>query len=249
MRYDGSTTPLAIAHRGGAALAPENTLDAFSISYALGMRYLETDVRLTADGVPVLFHDARLRRVTGQPGRIERRRLAGLPPGIPTLEAVLRGYPGCCFTIDIKVAAAVGPVVDVVRRSGSASRVCVAGAWDGTLRQLADSIGPDLSMAMGWRELCRLVSARPNGAGSAGFAHVPLRAGRLPIFRGALLQRAHDLGVRVVVWTVNDPTTMARLLDAGVDGIITDRPDLLREVMISRGLWPGPSNRPLQAVN
>ena len=158
---------------------------------------------------------------------------------------MLTGYPSSCFTVDIKVAAAVGPVVDVVRRVGCAGRVCVAGAWDSVLGQLGDLIGPELSIAMGWRELFALVTAgrgRPQARRPvrARFAHVPIRVGRVPIFRDALVERAHAVGVRVVVWTVNDPPTMARLLDAGVDGIITDRPDLLREVLISRGQWrPG----------
>jgi glycerophosphoryl diester phosphodiesterase len=242
---DAAANPLAIAHRGGAGLAAENTLDAFALSYALGVRYLETDVRLTADGVPVLFHDAQLRRLTGVAGRIERSRLSDLPPWVPTLEGVLAGYRNSCFTVDIKVAGAVGPVVDVVRRTGCAARVCVAGAWDSTLDQLGDLIGPDLSIAMGWRALFGLVTAaggrsRARRPVRARFAHVPVRMGRLPIFRDALVERAHDIGVRVVVWTVNDPSTMSRLLDAGVDGIITDRPDLLREVLISRGQWTAP---------
>jgi glycerophosphoryl diester phosphodiesterase len=246
---DAAANPLAIAHRGGAGLAAENTVDAFALSYALGVRYLETDVRLTADGVPVLFHDARMRRRAGRPGRIERCRVRDLPPWVPTLEGVLASYRHSCFTIDIKVAAAVGPVVDVVRRVGCAERVCVAGAWDGTLDQLGDLIGPELSIAMGWRALFGLVTAaggrsRTRRPARARFAHVPIRTGRLPIFRDALVERAHDAGVRVVVWTVNDASTMSRLLDAGVDGIITDRPDLLREVLISRGQWTAPAYEP-----
>lgn len=249
MRYADAAGPLAIAHRGGAGLARENTVDAFAISYALGLRCLETDVRLTADGVPVLFHDAGLTRLTGAPGRLERRRLAELPTWVPTLEGVLQGYPGSCFTVDVKVAAAVEPVVEVIQRVGAAARVCVAGAWDGTLERLAESVGPDLSVALGWRALLGLVTAAPGRlgpgrsvrAGRAAFAHVPIRLGRLPIFRDALVARAHDIGVRVIVWTVDDATTMARLLDAGVDGIITDRPDVLREVLISRDQWHGAS--------
>jgi glycerophosphoryl diester phosphodiesterase len=249
VRYDSldaAAAPLAIAHRGGAGLAAENTIDAFAISYALGVRYLETDVRLTADGVPVLFHDARMRHRAGEPGRIERCRLSDLPPWVPTLEGVLVGYRNSCFTVDIKVAAAVGPVVEVVQRVGCAARVCVAGAWDGTLDQLGDRIGPDLSIAMGWRALFGLVTTAGSRSRSrrpvrARFAHVPIRMGRLPIFRDALVERAHAIGVRVVVWTVNDPSTMSRLLDAGVDGIITDRPDLLREVLIGRGQWAAPT--------
>jgi glycerophosphoryl diester phosphodiesterase len=250
MRYDAAASPLAIAHRGGAGLAVENTLNAFTRSSALGIRYLETDVRVTADGIPILFHDAGTQRLLGLPGRIEQRRRDQLPAWIPTLESALRAHPDRCFTIDVKVAAAIGPVADVVLRVGAAQRVCFAGAWDRTLDRLAESLGPQLSIALGWRALFGLLAAPPSrlrssDCGRARFAHVPVRIGRLPIFRDALVDRAHEIGVRVIVWTVNDPATMLRLLDAQVDGIITDRPDILRDLLIGRDQWaaPGPALR------
>ena len=76
------------------------------------------------------------------------------------------------------------------------------------------------------------------GLASAPFAHVPVRLGRVPVFADRVVHMAHDLGVRVVVWTVDDPALMHRLYDAGVDAVITDRPDLLREVLLARGQWP-----------
>jgi glycerophosphoryl diester phosphodiesterase len=245
VRYGAGSAPLAIAHRGGAGLAAENTLEAFGRSYALGVRYLETDIRLTADGVPVVFHDADLARVTGRPGAIRRTRREDLPPQIPTLEAALLAYPDACFTIDIKDDTAIAPLAEVLRRTDAAGRVCVAGAWDGVLAQLATEVGPELTTAMGWRALCHFVASGrsrmlPARRGLPQFAHIPLRLGRWPIFADGLLPRAHDIGVRVFVWTVEDPSTMNRLLDAGVDGIITDRPDLLREVLLARGQWTTP---------
>jgi glycerophosphoryl diester phosphodiesterase len=77
-------------------------------------------------------------------------------------------------------------------------------------------------------------------AGGGAFAHVPLRLGRLPVHSERVIARAHELGIRVVVWTVDDPATMRTLLDAGVDGIITDRPDVLRDVLVARGQWVRP---------
>jgi glycerophosphoryl diester phosphodiesterase len=245
VRYAATTLPIAVAHRGGGSLALENTFDAFSMSHALGLRYLETDIRLTADGVPVLFHDVGTYRLNGVRQRIERSRLIDLPPWVPTLEAALLRFPDTCFTADIKHDAAALPVAEVLLRTGAAARVCVAGAWDGTLAQVADRVGVDLCTAMGWRALCRLVMCSRSRLpfirhGRATFAHVPIRVGRLPIFADTLLARAHDIGVRVLVWTVNDVPTMTRLLDLGVDGLITDRPDLLREILIARGQWRTP---------
>lgn len=249
--YGTRPGPLAIAHRGGAGLAPENTLDAFRTSYALGLRYLETDVRLTADGELVAFHDARLERVTAARGRVRSRtlaELAGLPvlggePVLP-LGVLLAAFPEACFTLDVKDPAVVAPLARLLTDTEAAARVCAAAARGSWLRLLRSTTGPGLCTALSWRELVHLTS-RPRGRyGDAGFAHVPLRLGRVPVFRDDLVARAHDAGVRIVVWTVNDPDTMHRLLDHGVDGLITDRPDLLREVLLARGQWHSPAAAP-----
>ena len=250
-RQDG---PLAIAHRGGAGLAPENTLAAFERSYALGVRYLETDVRITADGELVAFHDASLRRVTGRHRDVDRIKLAALRglrvydrEPIPTLAEVLAAFPDACLTIDVKERSAIGPLADLLIATGSSARVCVAGSWDSWLAALGARVGPELTIALGWRSLVATLSRLHLGRGQSPtqpggrFAHVPLRLGRIAIYADHLVERANDIGIRIIVWTVNDPATMHRLLDAGVDGIITDRPDLLREVMIARGQWQQPS--------
>lgn len=246
-RHDG---PLAIAHRGGAGLAPENTLAAFERSYALGIRYLETDVRVTADGELVAFHDASLRRVTGRHRDVNRTKLRtlrelrvhGREP-IPTLAEVIDAFPDACFTVDVKERSAIAPLADVLQSTNAGARVCVAGSWDSWLAALGERVGPQLTIALGWRSLAGTLSrlhldrVRSPAREAGTFAHVPLRIGRVAIYADHLVERAHAIGIRIVVWTVNDADTMRALLDAGVDGIITDRPDLLREVMISRGEW------------
>jgi glycerophosphoryl diester phosphodiesterase len=285
--YGAGTAPLAIAHRGGAGLAAENTLEAFGRSYALGVRYLETDVRMTVDGACVAFHDAALRRVTGRRGMVRgatRRELAGF--GVSTLDEVLVAYPDACFTIDVKEGSAVAPLARTLRATNAAHRVCVAGAWDGWLAGVRREVGPALTTALGWRALSTLMAGIPggtfggeasvsrrdmitcgfrtsDGARSAGdqgsraaappgggatrttagrFAHVPSRV--VQVFGARLVARAHALSVRIIVWTVNDPAQMHRLLDLGTDGIITDRPDLLREVLVARDQWVAPSPTP-----
>jgi glycerophosphoryl diester phosphodiesterase len=247
--YRDRPGPLAIAHRGGAGLAAENTLEAFRRSYNLGVRYLETDVRLTLDGQLVAFHDAYLNRVTTATGRLRGRTLAELTslpvlggdPVLP-LESLLTAFPDACFTLDIKHPTVVAPLARLLTTSGTAARVCVAAARGSWLRATSALVGPELCTALSWRDLAHL-AARPRGRyGAAGFAHVPLRLGRVPVFRDDLVARAHDAGVRVIVWTVNDPATMHRLLDNGVDGIISDRPDLLRDVLIARGQWHTPDS-------
>jgi glycerophosphoryl diester phosphodiesterase len=254
--YAGDGGPYAVAHRGGAGLAPENTLAAFERSYALGVRYLETDVRVTADGVPVAFHDAHLRRTTGARGRIadlthaqlRALRVGGEP--VPTLAEVLERFPDARFTIDLKVPRSLGPLAGVLRATGAADRVCLAGAADGLLAEARDVLGPAVTTALGWQSLthlavCARTGRRPRGIPAAQFAHVPLKLGRVPVFVDRLVAMVHGLGLRVLVWTVDDPALMHRLLDAGVDGAITDRPDVLREVLVARDEWRAP--RPLPA--
>lgn len=252
MGYADTAGPIALVHRGGGALETENTLAAFARSTALGFRYLETDVRSTADGAVVCFHDAGLERITDGRGPVEARtlselrrlRLDGAGDGrrICTLEEALDAFPEAYFSADLKDVSAIGPLVDLLRRPGVAERVCVAGAWDGWLRIVRDAV-PGVATSLGWRSLTSLIACSrlgvrpPRWVASAPFAHVPLRLGNVPVFVERVVEMAHDLDVRIVTWTVDEPGEIARLLDAGVDAVITDRPDVLREVFLQRGLW------------
>lgn len=250
--YREAANSAAVAHRGGAGLATENSLSAFSHSYALGVRYLETDVRVTADGVCVAFHDASLRRMTGLPARVDhltwdrlsRLRLRGGEP-IPRLEDLLATFPDARFTVDLKDPRGIGALAAALHRNRAHRRVCIAGSAD---RWIADAraVMGGITTAMGWDSLTRLAAAarlgvRPVGVVPAPYAHVPLRLGRVPVFVDRLVSMAHDLGAQVLVWTVDDPARMHRLLDCGVDGIISDRPDVLREVLAARGGWTAPA--------
>jgi glycerophosphoryl diester phosphodiesterase len=248
--YAGAGGPYAVAHRGGAGLAPENTIAAFERSHALGLRYLETDVRLTGDGVCVAFHDAHLRRTTGARGRLDELsweqvgslRVGGEP--VPRLEELFDTFPDARFTIDVKESRALGPLVSAIHACRAADRVCLAGSADRILAEARETFG--IATALGWESLARLALAgrtgsRPRWITPAQFAHVPLRLGRVPVFADRLVAMAADLGVRVLVWTVDDPVLMHRLLDAGVDGVITDRPDVLREVLVARDAWRAPA--------
>ncbi len=255
MSYGSGSLPLAVAHRGGAGLGPENTLAAFGLSTALGIRYLETDVRVTRDGQMLCFHDASLDRVTAASGpvglcslaELHGLRVDGREP-LCTLEQALAAFPDARFMVDLKDRGALGPLVALLQNPSYAARVCVAGAWDGWLARLRAEVA-GAHTALGWRSLTALIALSRAGARApgwvrtAGFAHVPIRLGSVPILCHRLVDRAHDLGIRVVVWTVDEAGEMHRLLDAGVDGVITDRPDVLREVLIARGQW-----QPLRSV-
>jgi glycerophosphoryl diester phosphodiesterase len=255
MSYGEESGPLAIAHRGGAALAAENSLAAFGLASGLGLRYLETDVRVTSDGHLVCFHDETLERVTDATGPVRSKslqelralRINGIEP-IPTFDEALDAFPSQCFTVDPKDPAGLAPLVRSLQRKGVAQRVCIAGAWDGLLAQVHREV-PEVRTALGWRSLtalllCARTGVRPPRAlATAPFAHVPVKLGCVPIFVERLVAMSHGIGIRVVTWTVDDPVVMGRLLDSGVDAIITDRPDALREVLVSRDQWAPMASR------
>ena len=244
-----SPLPLAFAHRGGAADGDENTVEAFGRAVALGFRYVETDVHATADGVPVVFHDAALDRLTGTAGRVADLRWADLATlriggasAVPRLDDVLAAWPEVQFNIDVKADAAAGPTVDVVHAAEAADRVLLASFSDARLARLRLLAGPRVATSLGRGEVARLRISSWTGTPlrlppTAVAAQVPVRHGRVPIVDRRFLSRAHRLGLRVHVWTIDDPAEMTRLLELGVDGLMTDRPAVLREVYAARGAW------------
>ncbi len=240
--------PIAFAHRGGAEELPENTLRAFRHAVELGYTHVETDVHATADGVAVAFHDDALDRVTDSRGvvgelawsEVRRARVAGTDP-ILRLDELLEELPDTRINIDPKSDAAVGPLVDVLRRAGAVDRVCVCSFSDRRTQRVRDRIGDSLCVGAGPRGIARLLaaSARLPTPGSLDYhaAQVPVRSKGLTIVRPATVAAAHRHGIAVHVWTIDEPAEMHRLLDMGVDGVMTDRPAVLRQVMIDRGHW------------
>ncbi|MGH9075972.1 MAG: glycerophosphodiester phosphodiesterase [Acidimicrobiales bacterium] len=249
-----SAGPVAFAHRGGAKEAPENTMAAFAHAVSLGYRYVETDVHATADGVVVTCHDASLLRTTGRPGLIRdlpwrEVAAAGAPGGeaVPSLEEALASWPGLRWNIDAKHQSVIGPLCDLVARSGALPRVCITSFSDRSLATLRRRLGPDLCSAAGPRGVAglRLASLLPDHRPlertwrPAVVAQVPVRYRGIPLVDRRLLGAAHASALAVHVWTVDDEAEMDRLIDLGADGIMTDRPSALKDVMQRRGLWSG----------
>jgi glycerophosphoryl diester phosphodiesterase len=239
--------PIPFAHRGGASEAPENSLPAFEHAIGLGYRYLETDVHVTADGVLVAFHDDVLDRVTDRTGRIDEQpwsevsqaRIEGREP-IPLLEDILTTWPEVRVNIDPKADSSVEPLIEVLRRTGAVDRVCVASFSDERTDRVRDALGPELCTGMGPEELLLLIRAFQGEdvefrSQAAQIPPVDLQ-GR-PLASPELVEVAHAHGIAVHVWTIDEPDEMRHLLDVGVDGIMTDRPALLREVFEERGIW------------
>lgn len=235
--------PLPFAHRGGASDVPENTMPAFEYAVELGFRYLETDVQVTADGVLVAFHDDDLQRTCARPGRISElswaevreARVDGVA-AIPLLEDLLGAWSDVRINIDCKSDAAVPALVETLRRTTALDRVCVGAFSDRRIRRIRAQLGPDLCSALGPAGVAALRFGGPTPAG-AHTAQVPVRQGPLTIVDEKFVDRAHRRGIEVHVWTIDDPVEMERLLDIGVDGLMTDRPAVLRDVLSARGHW------------
>ncbi|GIJ45605.1 glycerophosphoryl diester phosphodiesterase [Virgisporangium aliadipatigenens] len=247
--YLDAPRPIAFAHRGGAAVGDENTPAAFARAISAGYRYVETDVHATSDGVVVVFHDKTLHRMLGRPGRVRDVSWADLrsvrdggATVVPRLDEVLEEWPNVRFNIDVKADPAVGPTVDLVRRAGVEKRVLLASFSDRRLARIRKEFGPELATSMGKREVARLwLAARlrrpPRIPAGVVAAQVPWRQGRITVVDEAFVSMAHRLGLQVHVWTIDDPRAMHHLLDLGVDGIMTDRIEILREVYTARGAW------------
>jgi len=246
--------PQVFAHRGGAALRPENTLLAFDHGLSLGADGLELDVHLSRDGVVVVHHDVTLERTTNGRGPIaaltadELARLdagwhfegfRGAAGGVPALREVLRRYPAALFIIELKVNDPVlaHRTIDEVRAAAALDRVAV-GSFGTRVLRAARRYEPRILTGAS-REETRLALYRswvrwpvrhpPNDA-----FQVPEVSGATRVVSPRFVRYAHAAGVAVQVWTVNDTADMERLLDWGVDGLISDRPDRAVEVVRRR---------------
>lgn len=240
---------VAMAHRGGsfltANLGIENTVQAFRNAVDLGFYYLETDVHTTRDGVLVAFHDDTLDRVTDVEGalreltyaEVQTLRVGGREP-IPTLDELFETFPQVKFNIDIKSVTAVGPLAEAIDRHGAHRRVCVASFARTRIRRFR-SLSPQVPTAVSTTGVAALTMGAISGGGEV--YQVPLQHPIGPVTVDLVtprnIERVHAAGRKIHVWTVDDPTTMHRLLDWGVDGIVTDRPDSLKEVLRARGMW------------
>ncbi|WP_449481056.1 glycerophosphodiester phosphodiesterase [Streptomyces avidinii] len=246
--YLDHPAPIPFAHRGGAAEGLENTAAAFRRAADAGYRYFETDVHASADGKLVAFHDSTLDRVTDGHGRIReqpwsrirRARVGGTEP-LALFEDLLEEFPEARWNVDIKDESALHPLVSLIARAGVWDRVCVGSFSEGRVARAHRIAGPRLATSYGVRGVVglRLRSYAIPAALRAGAvaAQVPETQGGLRVVDRRFVRTAHARGLQVHVWTVNEPERMEALLDLGVDGIMTDRIDILRTVLDRRGAW------------
>jgi glycerophosphoryl diester phosphodiesterase len=230
-------------------------LRAFAGAVGLGYRYVETDVHATADGVLLAFHDDRLDRVTDRTGVlaelpwsvVREARVSGEP--VALLEDLLGTWPELRVNIDIKHENALAPLVAALRRTGAGDRVCVASFSQRRLARFRRQTRGQVCTSLGTVELAglraasyalpgALVERLPLGGAAA---QVPVDADvgsrQVRVVDRRFVDAAHRRGVQVHVWTVNEVDEMRRLLDLGVDGLVTDRPASLKSLLIERGEW------------
>lgn len=256
--------PIAMAHRGSTLLWPENTMTAFQGAVDLGFKYLETDVHATADGVLVCFHDAVLERTTDGSGPLVKRTLAelgdfdagcrfdpvhhfpmrGRGVRIPSFEELVLTFPDAVITVDLKAVGIEQLMADTISRLKLSDRVIVGSFLEKRVRKFREIAGDGVATSAGPRETARIVFGAKVGRTprvSADVLQVPEFHRRIHVVNDRVIDIVQSQGKQVHVWTVNDLDEMARFLDMGVDGVVTDRPDLLKELIMERtGAWnPG----------
>jgi glycerophosphoryl diester phosphodiesterase len=245
---------LAFAHRGGAYHPDieglENTMAAFQHAVDLGFEYLETDVHVTRDGVLLAFHDQVLDRVSDRSGAIVdlthaevAEALVGGQERVPTMVELVDAFPRSRFNIDLKSDGAVAPLADLIAERDLWDRVLVGSFVPRRLNEfrartrgrVPTSAHPLEVLAFRVLPSGRLADRLTRGRVAA--LQVPHRRGRWTLVTPGLVRRAHAAGKHVHVWTIDDPAEMRELLDRGVDGLMTDRTDILRDVLTDLGLW------------
>lgn len=249
--WESIDSPIILAHRGGADEHPENSIEAFTAMVEKGFTYIETDVHATADGKLVIIHDPLLDRTTNGSGLIamttwdEVSKLhdeSGRRPML--LEEALELFPDVDFNIDIKADSAVDPIISLMKSGDYLDRVLVASFSEKRLRRIRRAV-PGVATSLGKAAVIKvfLASRVPTKKGrwllrgvpgpSRGVvcAQLPKKFRGIRILDKRLIDTIHDMGLAVHAWTINEAMDMSRLLRVGVDGIITDRPTLAREVI------------------
>lgn len=215
----------------------ENSPAAFQNAVDLGCPVVETDVRATGDGHAIVFHDATMDRTTNLTGpiaaltreQVGNSRLANNEAPMTLVEALVR-WPDLTLNVDVKSDDGVEPFLRAVAQTGAWDRVCAAAFSTARLRRLRRLGGPRLATSAGPSEVARIKLGLADHSPACAL-QVPERVRGVPVVTPGFVRRAHRAGLQVHVWVVDEPDRMARLLDLGVDALITDQPTRLREVL------------------
>ncbi|HKX74518.1 MAG TPA: glycerophosphodiester phosphodiesterase [Acidimicrobiia bacterium] len=255
--WSQTASPLGIAHRGSRLLWPENTLVAFAGAKDSGLSWFETDVRVTRDGELVCFHDGRLERTTDGRGFLATTTWAevsaldagyhhrhesgytfrGRGVSVPRFTDVLAAHPEAGLVVDLKAEGTEAPLARHLAEAGREDRVIVGSFSESRLARFRHLTEGRVATSAGPGAIIRAILSQGRGSfgrlleGPARVFQVPVTWYGVPVVTPSFVRRVHAAGKQVQVWTVNHPEEMKRLVDLGVDGIITDRPDLLAPLL------------------
>ena len=245
--YLNLSKPIAIAHRGGAKYGFENTMEAFDNAISIGYKYLETDVHVTSDDRLVVFHDDTLDRVTDGKGYIYKYTWSELNKikiggkfKIPLLEDLILSWPKTNFNLDPKNDNVIMPLINFLKNNKVLNRICVGSFSDKRLNVIRKAIGSELCTSACPSEVFKVkFSSLPmiNSNIDANCIQVPIYYLGIQIIKKSFIEAAHNFGLMVHVWTINEKKEIELLLDLGVDGIISDNIKVLKKVFKERNIW------------
>lgn len=245
--YLAGTKFACFAHRGGGLEHPENSRKAFEAVRALGYRFIEIDVQASRDGVLVVFHDDHLDDLTDGRGTVSdlsisdvlQAKIGGTEP-MMTLEEALVDFPEMRFNIDIKTDHALQPALDLMQKMNCLDRVCLASFSDERLDAVRRHFGDAVCSGAGPRDV-RILKFGSWGIPGRGVealcAQVPVKHGCITIPTRRFVTHCNARGIAVHVWTIDEEAEMRRLIRIGVNGLITDRPTLLKRIAMEEGVW------------
>ena len=246
-RYLNSDNPVAIAHRGGSYLGSENTMEAFENAINMGFKFLETDIQITRDKKLIAFHDNTLNRVTDHKGyivnktwnEIKKTKVAG-KFNIPLLSDIFYSWPEINLNIDPKNNASISTLIEFLKENNFFDRVCIGSFSGKRLETLRKIFGSSLCTSAGPLEVLKLKLSSLNFRKfkiDANCVQVPLKYFGIKIIDRNFINYCHELNLKVHVWTINEIKEMEKLLDLGVDGIMSDNLEGLKTVLTKRNLW------------
>jgi len=245
--YLDAPLPLAFAHRGVHLNAPENTSLSFAAALELGYRYIETDVRCTADGEIVMYHDARPSFVTKRRAQISDLALSDLRSAaaaagegdLPLLSDTLKDFPELRFNIDVKDRRSAELVLEIVQQTAAHDRVCIASFSAARIRRVRSHMARALCTGAAVTEVIRFLVNPSHYAKvpQPAVLQLPLSMNGIRVVTPRLVDKAHEVGLPVHVWTLNDVLDIRAAIDLEVDGIMTDEPILLKDELLRRNLW------------
>ena len=231
-----------LAHRGGSIESLENTIESFHYSKSIGCEFIETDVQVSSDGIPYIFHDETLTRILNRDDVFSSLHSSEIDNlkifdehSIPKLETVLRMFPDIKFQIDVKTDEVAMPALAVIQENNAMDRVCIA-SFNSKRLNLVNNNYPDICISMGPYEVAKMLLSsfglyKRSILGNC--LQIPIYEYGIKLVTKRFVKFIHSKGLKVCVWTINDEKTFKYLIDIGVDGIITDKPKLLFEVLDS----------------